>query len=51
MCQTCFMHKLILKASPNIVGVSLRTVYCVKKTIDMGNDIQRKPDSGGVNKK
>ncbi len=29
----------------------LRTVYNVKKTIDMDNDIQRKPGSCGVNKK
>ncbi len=29
----------------------MRTVYNVKKTIDMGNGIQRKPDSSGVNKK
>ncbi len=39
------------KSIPNIVGVSLRTVYNVKTTLDMGNGIQRKPGSGGVNKK
>ncbi len=42
------MHKLILKAS---CGVSLRTVYNVKKIIDMGNGIQRKPGNGRFNKK
>ncbi len=41
--QTWFMHKLTLKAS-------LSTVYNVKKTINIGNGIQRKPISGGVNK-
>ncbi len=30
---------------------SLRTVYNINKTIDMGNGIQRKPSSVGVNKK
>ncbi len=29
----------------------MRNVYNVKKTIDMGNNIQKKPGNGGVNKK
>ncbi len=29
----------------------MRTVYNIKKTIYMGNGIQRKPASGGINKK
>ncbi len=39
------------KNIPNIVQVSLCTVYNVKKTIDMCNGIQLNPGSGGVNKK
>ncbi len=35
----------------SIVGVSLRTVYNVRKTMNSGNGIQRKSGRGGSNKK
>ncbi len=46
-----FYAQIHPKSIPNIVGVSLSTVYNVKKTIDMGNSIQRKSGSGVVNNK
>ena len=33
------------------VGVSLKTVYNIRKSINNGNGVQRKPGSGGANKK
>ena len=33
------------------VGVSLKTVYNIRKSINNGIDVQRKPGSGGANKK
>ncbi len=39
------------KSIPNLVGVSLRTVYNVKKPIDMDNGIHMKLGNRGVNKK
>lgn len=35
----------------SIVGVSLKTVYNIRKAINSGHGIQRKPGSGGSNKK
>ncbi len=46
-----FRTQIYTKSIPNIFGVSLRTVYNVKKATYMGSVIQRKPGNGGVNKK
>lgn len=40
VCYNYFVYKSTKNAS-TVVGASLHTVYNVKKTIDMENDIQR----------
>lgn len=39
------------KSISNKVGASFCTVCNAKKSVDMGNSIQKKPDSGIANKK